>query len=102
MEAGFESDFDRILEEAPEASRVILGKSWQRLLARLFGGGVAGDCDVCNRVISRSALEHGRAVILARRHFCPLCVDYVTDQRRRRLRPGAPVIESSTTVHFSG
>jgi hypothetical protein len=77
-----------------------LGKRWRRLIARLFGGGIAGDCDVCAGVISRADLEHGRAVILARQKFCKVCVEYVTDHPRRRLIRPTGNLESSTTAIF--
>ena len=77
-----------------------LGRRWHRLLARLFGGGVAGDCDVCASTISRSDLERERAVILARQKFCKRCVDYVTDHPRRRLIRPTGHLESSTTAIF--
>ena len=76
------------------------GRSWRRLMAKWFGGGVAGDCDVCAGVISRRDLDNGKAVILARQKFCRLCVDYVTDNPRRRLIRPTGTLESSSSAIF--
>lgn len=73
-----------------------MGKRWARFWARLFGGGVAGDCDVCDAVVSHADLERGRAVILARRHICGGCVDYVVRNPRGRRRGGVSLDSSST------
>jgi len=75
-------------------------KTWRRLMAKCFGGGVAGECDVCAGVISRSDLAKGRAVILARQKFCKLCVEYVTDNPRRRLIRPTGHLESSSSAIF--
>jgi hypothetical protein len=73
-----------------------MGKRWARLLARVFGGGVSGDCDVCDAVVSNADLERGRAVILARRHICGGCVAYVIRHPRGRRRGGVSMDSSST------